>query len=134
MRTARDSNGVRLLISKDFLSTQQVSSYFSRMAKKQRSVPDDVNQGSDSEDDDDSSHSELENELRAEVFTEDSVQHSHPIIYDTYNICQLIRNSNTMLRDICEAFGLETSIITIKRKQPYITLLNELVEGCSCSI
>ena len=53
--------------------------------------------------------------LRDKVLSEVSIQNSHPIIYDSYNICELVLNSKlssflvSMLRSICEAFGLETS-------------------------
>ena len=65
--------------------------------------------------------------------SEVSIQHSHPIIYDSYNVCELVINTKlsslsvSMLRNICEAFGLDTSEITIKRKKPFVDMLSNLV-------
>ena len=73
------------------------------------------------------------------VLSEVSIKHSHPITYDSYNICELVLNSKlgsfsvSMLRGICESFGLDTSEITVKRNKPFVTLLTNLVQGCSCS-
>jgi len=133
MRTAKDSNGERLFGYDDFLSSQQVSSYFSRLAAK-RSV--EVDQP---DSDEETPGENIQQVLRDKVLSEVSIQHAHPIIYDSYNICELVLNSKlssfsvSMLRSICEAFGLETSEITVRRKKPFMDLLSSLVQGCSCN-
>jgi len=64
--------------------------------------------------------------LRDKVLSEVSIQNSHPIIYDSYNICELVLNSKlssflvSMLWSICEAFGLETSEITVMQPEKAI--------------
>ena len=83
MRTAKDSNGERLFGYGDLLTSQQTSSYFSRLAAK-RSV--EIDQP-DSEDE--TAAEDLETLLRDKVLSEVSIQLSHPIIYDSYNICEL---------------------------------------------
>ena len=132
MRTAKDSNGERLFGCEDFLTSQQICSYFSRLAAK-RSV--EVDQP-DSEDE--TAAEDLQSVLTEKVLSEVSIQHSHPIIYDSYNICELMLNSKlssfsvSMLRSICEAFGLDISQISVRRKKPFLNLLSNLVKGCSC--
>ena len=133
MRTAKDNNGERLFSYGDFLTSQQISSYFSRLAAK-RSVEADQH---DSEDE--APGEDLQSVLSDKVLSEVSIQHSHPIIYDSYNICELALNSKlgsfsvSVLRDICESFGLHISGITVTRKTPFVALLSNLVQGCSCS-
>lgn len=87
MRTAKDSNGERLFNYGDFLTSQQISSYFSRLAAK-RTVEADQD---DSEDE--TPGEDLQSVLSDKVLSEVSIQHSHPIIYDSYNICELVLNS-----------------------------------------
>ena len=62
----------------------------------------------------------------------------HPIIFDKYNICEIACQSKLskfsvgMLREICITLGLDVSSITSKRKQPYMDILQELVDKCGC--
>lgn len=132
MSTAKDSNGDRLFSYEDFLTSQQISSYFSRLAAK-RSV-----EGDQPDSEDETPREDFQSELSDKVLSEVSIQHSHPITYDSYNICELVFNSKlgsfsvSMLRGICESFGLDIAEITVKRKKPFVTLLSNLVQGCSC--
>ena len=87
---------------------------------------------------DETAGEDLQNVLRDKVFSEVSIQYSHPIIYDSCNICESVINSKLsslsvlMLRNICEAFGLDTSEIKVKRKKPFADMISSLVQGCSC--
>ena len=105
-RTAKDSNEERLFGYDDFLMSQQVSSYLSRLAAKQSVEVDHP----DSEEE--TPGEDIQSVLRDNVLSEVSIQHSHLNIYDSYNICELVLNSKlssflvSMLRSICEAFGL----------------------------
>ena len=53
--------------------------------------------------------------MRKKVVSEISIQHVHPILYNDYSICELVRNSKLsnfsikVLNDICTSFGLDTS-------------------------
>ena len=79
MRTAKDANGLRLFDSKDFLTAQQISSFFSRLAAK-RSIEDD---GQIEDDDDEVIQFEQERQLqqlRNKAITTVSIQHSHPVV------------------------------------------------------
>ena len=85
---ARDSEGNRLFTSAVFFTSQQVASFFSRLAAKRR-LPD-VMSGSDEEADGAERESALQ-ELSNAVMREVSLE--YPIVYDCYNICDLISSS-----------------------------------------
>ena len=142
MRTAKDSNGERLFDSTEFLTSQQVASFFSRLASK-RSLKDFAEAQSDEDEQQNEADQAVRQEsqlqvLRNKVMSDSSIQHVHPIVYDAHNICELVKNlklsifSVKMLQDICSSFGLDVSKITVKRKKPYIDLLTNLVMGCKC--
>ena len=71
----------------DFFTSQQISSFFSRLAAK-RSVKEDPH---DSEDK--ASGEDPQSVLSGKVLSEVNIQHSHPIKYESYNICELLLNS-----------------------------------------
>ncbi|KAK2549835.1 hypothetical protein P5673_029657 [Acropora cervicornis] len=74
--------------------------------------------------------------VRKEAFGSMSIQ--HPIMYDTFNICEmasaltLSKFSISMLQEICEQYELDTSGIRVKRKKPSIEVLTDFVKMCSC--
>ena len=128
MRTAKDSNGERLFCSSDFLTSQQISSYLSRLTAK-RSVQ--VDQLVDSEDE--TPGEDLHGVLSNDVLSQVSIQHSRPIIYDSCNIYELVVSSRlgsfsvSTLRSICKAFGLDISEIMVRQKNPFVNFLSNLV-------
>ena len=132
MMTTRDDNGDRMFTSEEFLTTQQVSSFFSRLASKKR-LP-------DVQDDDDAIAAENEThlqDLQEMVIQEVSLQ--HPIIYDRHNMCELISNSKMkrfavpMLKQMCIHFDIDIKDIKANLKQPYINKLTVFVGQCSCA-
>ena len=133
MMAARDIEGNRLFTSAEFLTSQQVASFFSRLAAKRR-LPD-VTSGSDGEADDAETESALQ-ELSNAVMREVSLE--HPIVYDCYNICDLISSSKLssfsvqMLKEFCNFFEIDTSHVKVKRKKPYLDLLVAFGKNCSC--
>ena len=140
MRKAKDVNGERLFDSTEFLTAQQVASFFSRLAAKKTN---DEDTEDDDEDEDHTAHLQRENhlqEMRDNIVTSMSVQNAHPIVYDSFNICELVQKSKLasfsikMLQEIFSSFGLDISNIKIKRKQPYINILRELVKGYKCQL
>ena len=78
--------------------------------------------------------------MRDNIVTSMSFQNAHPIVYNSFNICELVQKSKLssfsikMLQEICSSFGLDISNIKIKRKQPYINILRDLVKGCKCQL
>lgn len=140
MRKAKDVNGERLFDSTEFLTAQQFASFFSRLAAKKTT---DEDTEDDDEDEDHTAHLQRENhlqEMRDNIVTSMSIQNAHPIVYDSFNICELVQKSKLasfsiqLLQEICSSFGLDISNIKIKRKQPYINILRELVKGCKCQL
>ena len=131
MITARDSNGQRLFSSDEFLTSQQISSFFSRMAAK-RTLQIDLGVNDEQSTEYEQRFEELRNKVIAEVVPK------HPICYDNNNLCELVKKSKlyifsiSMLRNICEQFDIPTAQITAKRKAPYINKLIEFVQNCSC--
>ena len=133
---ARDSEGNRLFTSftsAEFLTSQQVASFFNRLAGKRR-LPD-VTSGSDEEADDAKTESALQ-ELSNAVMRE--VSSGHPIVYDCYNICDLISSSKLssfsiqMLKEFCNFFEIDTSHVTVRRKKAYLDLFVAFGKDCSC--
>ena len=82
MMTARDNNGQRLFTSAEFLTSQQVSSFFSRLSFK---LGDGEMTDSDIEENQNAENEEALCELRSEILQE--VALTHPICYDCYDIC-----------------------------------------------
>lgn len=138
MRTARNSDGVRLFGKDEFLTSQQISSFFSRVAAKKKIDVCDEDETDNAEFE--QHQQDVENELREisnKVMDEVAVQ--HPIIFGSYDICKLVSQSKlakfsiSMLQDMCTSLELDISSIKVKRKKPYIQLLEKLVAACSCS-
>ncbi|KAL9980561.1 hypothetical protein ACROYT_G009164 [Oculina patagonica] len=131
MRRARDEGGEKLFCSSEFLTFQQVTSFFSRLAAKRRqqlATEEDV-----------CAATEEENFYTARESVLSSLDLQHPITYEQFNICALVRESKlnklkvAMLQVICEALNLETPVPAVKRKAPYTALLVDAVSKCSCS-
>ena len=126
MMTARDSNGKGLFTSSEFLTSQQVSSFFSRLSSK-RKLEDGEMTDSDIEENQNVKNEEALWELRSEILQE--VALTHPICYDCYDICELIANSKPsnfaiqMLQKICDHFDILIMDINVKRKAPYMERL-----------
>ena len=141
MRKARNKDGSLLFLSEEYLTSQQITGFFSRTAaKKSIQVPSDTNLVDEDYDDDllpAMAEKELEQMLR-NILNEISIQ--HPITYESYNICEMAAASKlsklsiAMLQDICRYYELDLLSIKQKRKKPYIDLLNELVSSCTCWI
>ncbi|KAK3742858.1 hypothetical protein QZH41_015379 [Actinostola sp. cb2023] len=136
MMTARDTDGQRLFSSSEFLTSQQVESYFSRLAAKralheQEDIDDVENECQNAAD-----NEEAFSELRSDVLQEVSI--THPIYYDCYNLCDLIKNSKltnfaiSVLRKICQHFEIPVADITMRRKAPYIEMIVNFGKNCTC--
>ena len=135
MISARDSNGQRLFSSAEFLTGQQISSFFSCTAAK-RTVPLDlaVNDVDEESTEYEKGFEYLRNEVIAEIIPK------HPICDDNSNLCELVKESKlsifsiSMLQKLCEKFDIPTADFTGKRKAPYINKLTEFVKNCSCQL
>lgn len=121
MISARDTNGECLFTSIEFLTGQQVASHFSRLASKRTPQGCDFTQ---SESDDESAEAEMAfSNLKGVLL---KVQPVHPITYDNYNLCELMRQTKlstfaiSMLSRICAHFEIPTCDIKGRRKAPLI--------------
>ena len=131
MRHAKDAGGEKLFSSSEFLSAQQISSYFSRLSAKGRS--------------------QLVSELDLRAVEEEynfasareavlsTLDLQHPITYDQFNICRLVQGKKLsklkvgMLQMIVDALNLESPVPPVRRKAPYLTALEQAVKKCSCT-
>ncbi|KAK3722873.1 hypothetical protein QZH41_020449, partial [Actinostola sp. cb2023] len=133
MMTARDADGNPLFTRDDFLTPTQVASYFSRLASKKHLGGDDEVLFDDIQSATNEAHME---HLVASAARE--VGLAHPITYDIYNLCDMCSSSKLknlsipLLKDICTSFDINTSDVTIRRKQPYIQKIMLLYDGCTC--
>lgn len=63
----------------------------------------------------------------------------HPIICDQYNVCNMVNTTSItkekldVLQFLCDELGLDVPVQTVRRKAIYLTLLENLVEDCSCN-
>jgi Arf-GAP/Rho-GAP domain/ANK repeat/PH domain-containing protein 3 len=135
MRFAKDQDGNRRFTLNEFLTPQQIQSYFSRKASKQKKGQ--VQPVDRPEDRVAAEDQEAYSNTRCTVIKE--CQLIHPIVYDSYNLCNLVSKKSlkkfsvSLLRVICEHFHIDVSAITAHLKAPYIALINDMVQSCSCS-
>lgn len=131
MRRAQGTDGVRLFKVCEFLTPKQISSYFSRLAaklKQQVGVYDTDVQASQEE----------TNFAHTRQLALSSMQLEHPVAYDQYDICSMVERNTLknlkvgMLQTICTSLELDVPATPIRKKAPYLALLNEVVSKCSC--
>ena len=134
IRFAKKADGSRLFSSNEFLSVQQIQSFFSRMASKLRQV------SGISDSDIRAAQYEQEFCYTRQVVL-DEVQLQQPIAYENFNHCDMHEErslktlSIAMLKIVCEYFGVCTDEFHARRKAEYISALEELIKACSsCSI
>ena len=123
MRRARGVDGERLFVVAEFLSPQQVSSYFSRLSAKRRQLQAQITEQ------DVLAVEEEANFCAARDSVLSSLQISHPIVVDQYNICALVKSKGVkklkvgLLQVLCENLELQVPTPSVRRKAPYIDLL-----------
>ena len=136
MRMSKNSDGSLLFDASEFLTPQQIANFFSRLSAKRVLPTDDEAEDEIQEDLREATEEKNLQDLSKQVLNEVSIQ--HPIMYDTYNLCDCVSKSKldkfsiSVLQDICGSFQLDTSDIGQRRKKPYIELIVNLVEKCSC--
>lgn len=139
MRRAKGLNGERLLGVPEFLTTQQVASFFSRMAAKVKQQTAPCAQAVTEQDLIAMEEEFYLSNVKESIFEQLNV--THPIHYQQYNICSMVENNTlknlklTILKLLCESFNLALppGVVQRKRKKTYIALLEDLVRCCSCS-
>ena len=137
MRRAKGLNKERLFSVSEFLTTQKVASFFSRMAAKvkQQTIP--CTQAVTEQD-----LVAMEEEFnlsnaKESIFEQLNVTHS--IHYQQYN-CSMVENNTlknlelAVLKLLCESFNLALPPgVDQRKKTSYIALLEDLVRCCSYS-
>ena len=115
MRYAQNQQGAKLFTVDEFLTAQQIQSYFSRRASKLRHSHSD-----DPESEQDEDVMAAEEELLHEnvhMVVLDEVALRHPIVFDVFNLCdmhgsgKLRQLSVAMLCSICEHFDIDVGNI-----------------------
>ena len=131
MRKALDPDGKRLFNVSEFLSPQQVKSYFSRHAAK-------VRQQCDVLAEDIIAADEEANFCSLREAACSNIQLQHPIEFNQYNICMMFSEDSLqklklgLLQEMCECLQLDVPKKRVRRKALYLTLLNEAVCKCPC--
>ena len=137
MMTAKDVNGVRLFTSSEFLRSQQVASYFSRLASERTLKDHEYKEEDNDVEIERREAKENENDfsgLQSDILEQLAI--SHPIYYDCYNLCELIKNvkiSNfaiPVFQDICRHFDIPVADITKRRKAPYVDRIVAYCKDC----
>ena len=112
MRRAQGPDGARLFNVAEFLSPQQISSYFSRLAAKVRKqLPDDC--------DVQASEEEI-NFTMARNLALETISLQHPIVFDQFDICNMVKNDTLkklklgMLQSICQNLELNVPVPAIR--------------------
>ena len=129
MRKARKVDGSFLFDTSEYLTAKQITSFFSRLARKRRAA-----QVGESKVEGEELEAQVEEEgienLVKNIINEIGV--IHHIMFDTYDFCDLATTSKlskfsiSMLQEICTFYDLDTSFIKAKRKKPYIEVLKIL--------
>lgn len=133
MRFAKKMDGSKLFKRDEYLTTQQVQSFFSRMAAKCR-----YDQGDLSAPDIVAAEEQQQMDVTRQAILQE-VQLRHPIVYDNLDICALYKEkrlkqlSIAMLRIVCNYFDVATEGFNNKRKAEYIDALSGLVLACDCN-
>jgi hypothetical protein len=131
LRHARNDNGDQRFTIDEFLTPQQIKLYFSRKAAKNRKSTKELNDNAVAAED-----ATAYCTARDKIIQE--CQLTHPIMYDTYDVCKLYADkrlpklSVALLRHICVFFNMDVESLSQHRKAPYISLINDLVQSCTC--
>ena len=138
MRNARTEDNKRLFSREQWLTRNQIQSYFSRLSvmKKKQTSTSSSDQATEVALDDIEDVIQEEEWLQQvnEVYQNLSVQ--HPIYYDAYNLCDLNQKQKLssfnveMLKSICNHF--EIPFKSKDRKHVLIEKLVSMISECSC--
>lgn len=134
LRRARAENGERRFTVNEYLTPQQIRSYFSRTARKHKSLAEEEVVEDDESVEEESAYSSI----RQSILDECALK--HPIMCDTYNICELYGSKKLqkltvkLLRHMCSYFNMDgVESLSDRRKAPYLSYLGDLVQSCTCS-
>ena len=129
MRRARGTDGARLFQLSEFLTTSQITSFFSRQSAAVRHK--DLDKVDIEAAQEESNFTQAKEAVAA-------IQLDHPLIYDQYNLCAMAVDGTLkllklpMLQHICEDLGLDIPPKPTRKKAPYLALLKDIASKCTC--
>ena len=121
-RHALGSDGRRLFKSSELLAVQQITSYFSMLSTK-------VCHQVVTTEEDICAAAEEANFYKAREDILLAMNLEHPIVFDQYNICDLVRDNSLknlklgLLQMLCDKLNLQGSVTDRKKKASYIDAL-----------
>ena len=142
MRNSRNESGDRHFTREEWLTKTQVKGFFSRLAKLRKNggacksrndeelFDEDLVEDLEDDKEEKETREELINSIVGKIAT------THPILYDTYNLCELQANDRIsvfkvkMLKDICKHFELKIS--SKEKKIDLVNTIRNFVKKCSC--
>lgn len=139
IRRARGKDGKRLFAVEDFLTAQQITSYFSRMAAKRKNV----SEAELETDERERMLQEVTSEITARLATvteaEQSVSEldSCCFVYKRITLCCMERDelraklTLSNLKSICLKYGIQG--LSGRKKEPYVNALFSLISANPCS-
>jgi uncharacterized protein YkvS len=139
MRKCRNENNERRFTREEWLTSNQIKSFFSRLAaarKKRREIGAEDERDVDPIQDVDDSEVEFEERVCQINDIVDQIGIQHPIIYDIYDLCQYHKNDKlrlfnvSMLKAICGHF--EIPFKSRDRKSDLILKVGEMISECQC--
>ena len=133
MRSAKDESNERLFTRSEWLTKNQIQSFFSRLAAARRKLI-----GLSAEQEEDAQCLQEDDERRELVgILNLQINVSHPICYDTFDLCERFHNKTlhkfdvAMLKTICKHF--EISYKSRDKKQVLIQKISEMINDCECT-
>lgn len=130
MRRCLGPDKERMFTVSEFLTGQQIKSFFSRQAAKQNISDADILAAQE-----ETNFSDTQQAILA------SFQIEHPIMFEQYNLCAMEKTDSfhklklTVLKSLCHNFKLNLENVKDGRKKaPYIALLKEFAASCQCCI
>jgi len=129
MEIPRDVDGQRQFLHEEVLFSTQIQSFFSRRAKCENSEAQSVS---------DQDYEAAEEALATLRNVEEHIQPKNPVMYDDYNLCELVTSQKlsklkiSKLREICHSLKLEVPVQQGKRKAAFVGALTAILSECSC--
>ena len=137
MQRAKGDSGIKLFNPSEYLTEQQITSFFSQEASQHNRYKD---HGLDESDEEYLQATEEESALdnfRDNVHLKVSLH--QPIVCDTVNVCHLVQSdtiqklSLAKLKEMCAFWDIDKSdILTKGRKRPFIKKIKAFTVDCSC--
>jgi hypothetical protein len=131
MHYAKNKHWTRMFEAQEFLTETQIRGYFSRRAAK-------LWHGYEPDSDDEAEVEEQTNYAMTRNLLVQDLSIQHPVTYRQYNLCEMSCNNKLsklnikLFQDICASMDIDSDSITTRRKAPYIALLSQAIQQCSC--